>query len=375
MPMVLEWDSGRGKVGKVKPLSFARFWRHCPRLDTGFSIIQYLVELRYSHRTVPMEKNSILLPSGQRMPMLGFGTWQATNEDELENALNAALEAGYRHIDTAPVYENEKIIGRVLRKWIDSGKIKRSDLFIVTKLPPCGNTPAGVEKWIKKSLEDLQLEYLDLYLIHTPFTFLEIDGKLYSFDENGDIIMDKTTDHLKVWAEMEKQVECGRTRAIGLSNFNRSQIERVVKNAKIKVSMLQIELHVYFQQKELVKYCKEQNIPVTAYSSLGTRGFVKMMNKTEKIPDMLQNDVVLEIAKKYQKTAAQVLLRYIVQNGIATIPKSTNPERIKGNIQVFDWTLLPEDIEKLRNLDQGEAARICDLEFLKGIKSHPEYPF
>ncbi|XP_076653123.1 aldo-keto reductase family 1 member A1 [Halictus rubicundus] len=322
-----------------------------------------------------MEKNTILLPSGQRMPLLGFGTWQATNEDELEKALDVALEAGYRHIDTAPVYENEKVIGRVLKKWIDSGKIKRSELFIVTKLPPCGNSPSGVEKWIKKSLEDLQLEYLDLYLVHTPFSFLGVDDKLYTYDENGEVVLDTTTDHVKVWAEMEKQVECGRTRSIGLSNFNTRQIERVVKNAKIKVSMLQIELHVYFQQKELVQYCKEQNIPVTAYSSLGTRGFVKMMNKTGEIPDMLENDVVLEIAKKYKKTAAQVLLRYIVQHGIATIPKSTNPERIKGNIQVFDWSLLPEDVEKLRNLDQGDAARICDLKFLKGIDRHPEFPF
>ncbi|XP_078051623.1 aldo-keto reductase family 1 member A1-like [Augochlora pura] len=178
--------------------------------------------------------------------------YKATNAEELETALNTALEAGYRHIDTAPVYENEKVIGRVLKKWIQSGKIKRSELYIVTKLPPCGNTPAGVEKWIKKSLEDLQLEYLDLYLVHTPFTFAEIDDKLYTFDEDGNIIMDTTTDHVKVWTEMERQVNFGRTRAIGLSNFNKRQIQRVLKNAKIKISMLQIELHVYFQQKELV---------------------------------------------------------------------------------------------------------------------------
>nr|XP_033337108.1 aldo-keto reductase family 1 member A1 isoform X1 [Megalopta genalis] len=322
-----------------------------------------------------MESNTILLPNGQCMPLLGFGTWQATNEEELETALNIALEAGYRHIDTAPVYENEKVIGRVLKKWIDSGKIKRSELFIVTKLPPCGTTPTGVEKWIKKSLGDLQLDYLDLYLVHTPFTFVEIDDKLFTLGEDGNIMMDTTTDHIKVWREMEKQVECGRARAIGLSNFTKRQIERVIKNAKIKVSTLQIELHVYFQQKELVEYCKERNIPVTAYSPLGTRGLVKMMKKDEEVPDMLQNDVVLEIGKKYKKTAAQVLLRYIVQNGIATIPKSTNPERIKQNIQVFDWNLAPEDVEKLKNLDQGEAARICDFSFLKGVFRHPEFPF
>ncbi|XP_031843675.1 dihydrodiol dehydrogenase 3 [Nomia melanderi] len=320
-------------------------------------------------------ENSILLSNGKYMPALGFGTWQATNEAELEKALNTALEAGYRHIDTAAVYENEKIIGNVLKKWIDSGKVKRSELFIVTKLPPPGIRPESVEKWMKDSLRNLQMEYVDLYLVHCPFAFADVEGKLHPFDENGEIIVDVTTDHVKVWSEMEKQVDCGRARAIGLSNFNPHQIERVLKNARIPVSMLQIELHVYFQQKELVKFCKEKGIPITAYSPLGSRGFVKVINKAEEIPDMLQNDVVLEVAKKYKKTAAQILLRYILQNGFATIPKSTNPQRIKENIQVFDWSLAPEDVEKLKGLDQGEGARVYDFSFLKGINKHPEFPF
>ncbi|KZC09285.1 Alcohol dehydrogenase [NADP(+)], partial [Dufourea novaeangliae] len=296
-------------------------------------------------------------------------------EGELENALNTALEAGYRHIDAAPVYDNEKIIGRVLKKWIDSGKIKRSELFIVTKLPPSGNRPEHVEKWIQKSLEDLELEYLDLYLIHTPFGFEDAGEDLHPQDENGNIKLDKSTDHVKVWVEMEKQVECGRARAIGLSNFNSRQIQRILDNAKNKVSMLQIELHVYFQQKELVQYCKERDIPITAYSPLGSRGLVRMLKKTEEVPDMLQNNVVLEIAKKYKKSAAQVLLRYILQNGIAVIPKSTNTQRIKENIQLFDWNLKPEDVETLKKLDKGESARVCDFSFVKGIRRHPEFPF
>ncbi|CAK9820144.1 Dihydrodiol dehydrogenase 3 [Anthophora quadrimaculata] len=295
--------------------------------------------------------------------------------EELQSALDIALETGYRHIDTAPVYENEEIIGKVLKKWFDSGKLKRSEVFVVTKLPPVGNRPEDVEYWIKKSLQNLQLTYVDLYLIHTPFTFEKSGNDLHPVDENEQIKLDQSTDHVKVWREMEKQVECGRAKAIGLSNYNIPQIERILNNSKVKISMLQIELHVYFQQKKLVKYCKEKNIPVTAYSPLGSRGLVKLINKIDEIPDMMQNDVVRTIAKKYEKSPAQILLRYIVQNGYVVIPKSTNAQRMKENIQIFNWELKPEDMEKLRNLDLDEAGRICDFTFFKGIEKHVEYPF
>ncbi|XP_044730730.1 1,5-anhydro-D-fructose reductase [Chrysoperla carnea] len=322
-------------------------------------------------------KINIDLGNGKQMPALGFGTWQATDA-ELENALESALEAGYRHIDTAYVYENEAVIGRVLTKWIKDGRLKREDLFIVTKLPPTGNKPSGVEKFLTRSLKNLNVDYLDLYLVHTPFTFAERGEDIHPFNENGEILIDTSTDHVAVWKEMEKQLKAGKTKSIGISNFNKKQIERILSNCEIKPSNLQIELHLYFQQNELVNYCKGKGITITAYSPLGAPGIgvlLKKLNAAKEIPDELANETVKKIAEKYNVTPAQILLRYTVQRGIAAIPKSINPTRIKANISIFHFELDNGDITELKALDQGSSGRVCDFKFFKGIDKHPEYPF
>ncbi|XP_014260921.1 alcohol dehydrogenase [NADP(+)]-like [Cimex lectularius] len=319
-----------------------------------------------------MSKYAKLRSSGM-MPTVGFGTWQ-TKGDELKQALNAALEAGYRHFDTATAYENEEEIGEVLNEWMSSGRVKREELFIVTKLPPFGMRPSGVHRFLNESLRKLQLDYLDLYYMHCPFGFREGD-EMYPHADDGSIVLDMNTDHVAIWKTMEEYVKKGVLKAIGVSNFNARQLQRVYENAEIKPSTLQVELHLYNQQKELVDLCQEKGMSVTAYSPLGSKGSNFLKDRKSDLPPMSSHPVVLQIAETLGKSTSQVLLRYIVQKGITVIPKSTTPSHIQENIQIYDMELTDDMMSQLAELDQGEAGRLLRFDFFKGVKTHPEYPF
>lgn len=301
------------------------------------------------------------------MPIIGLGTWQATDEQELETALNTSLEIGYRHIDTATVYQNEHIIGKVLDEWISSGKITREELFIVTKLPLSGVHPDRLEKNLIDSLQLLRLDYVDLYLIHFPVGMTLTD----EFEDPN---------HEGVWQKMEQQVDAGRAKTIGLSNFNIGQIENIMSFARIKPACNQIELHVFMQQPELVSFCQENGIVVTAYSPLGSPAYNKFLlgiGKEEKkdLINVFTNTVLKDIAQKHNKSNAQIALKFLIQKDIVVIPKSINPERLKSNINLFDFCLDDDDLQQIEQLDVGEEARIFDFKFLPGIEDQPEYPF
>nr|XP_023022936.1 alcohol dehydrogenase [NADP(+)]-like [Leptinotarsa decemlineata] len=323
---------------------------------------------------------SIKLSNGSEMPLVGLGTWRAQPK-EIENAVQIALENGYRHIDTAFNYNTEESIGKTVTEWIQSGKGRREDLFITTKLPNFGNRPNDVEKFIKLSLSKLNLSYLDLYLIHMPFSF-HCDKSVYAplTNEDGTFSLDVDNDIIKTWKEMEKQVKSGLTKAIGLSNFNAEQVQRIYDSAEIKPAVLQIELHAYLQQKEMRETCKKLNIAVTAYSPLGSPGanthFSNKYNYSlNDFPDILGHPTVKRLAEKYNKSPGQILLKHLVQQNIIVIPKSGNPERIKANIDLFTFDLSQEDLETLNSLDKNEEGRIFDFLFFKGVEKHPEYPF
>ncbi|KAF6215916.1 hypothetical protein GE061_000251 [Apolygus lucorum] len=316
------------------------------------------------------------LNTGALMPSVGYGTWQAGGE-ELESALNMALEAGYRHIDTATVYTNEEIVGKVINEWISSERLSRSDLFIVTKLPPAGNSSKGVDKYLKESLEKLNLDYIDLYLIHVPFGFKE-GGELYPMGEDGNIILEPNTSHMSTWTAMERYVKDGKVKAIGLSNFNQEQIDRIWNNGEIKPANLQIEMHLFHQQKDLLQYCQSKGIVVTAYSPLGSRGLGELfqsIGSSQELPDLFAHPEVQKISESLGKSPAQILLRFLLQKGVAIIPKSTSEAHIKSNLKVFDFEIGEEFFETLEGLDQRGAGRIVDFSFLKGADKHPEFPF
>ncbi|KAK2583737.1 hypothetical protein KPH14_009655 [Odynerus spinipes] len=358
---------------KIYKLQFVR------TLHIGTKNVYSIANLSHDPSCRRSNMQSVKLSSGHDMPTVGLGTWQAKPE-EIEASVGTALECGYRHIDTAFNYNNEEAIGKSLKDWFSKGG-KREELFITSKLPHFGNRPSDVEKFLNLSLERLGLDYLDMYLIHMPFAFV-LDKNTYApaTQEDGSYVLDLDTNPVSVWKEMEKQVEKGRVKSIGVSNFNEEQVLEVYSNAQIKPSNLQIELHAYLQQKPIRELCQKHNIVVTAYSPLGSPGAkshfqTKYNYSPEKFPDLLGYPVVLEIANKHGKTPAQVLLRHLVQQGIIVIPKSSSPDRIKSNINIFDFTLSEEDLNALNALDKGTDGRIFNFLFFKGVEKHPYYPF
>ncbi|XP_014372217.2 uncharacterized oxidoreductase MSMEG_2408/MSMEI_2347 [Papilio machaon] len=350
---------------------------HLTRIQAGkvTSNRTFVVNFQHSDNTSTMSiPESFVLSGGDLMPRIGFGTWQASS-DVLEPAVAAALEAGYRHFDSARVYENEAALGRALNRWIGNDPNKRKELFVVTKLPPGGNRPDLVAEYFNASMRDLGLDYLDLYLLHTPFAFEHVPGDLHPMNPDGTIRADLTTDLIGVWKALLKLKDSGRVRHVGVSNVNEEQLQRLC--AVEKPACLQVEVHMLCQQKALIAAANKLGIPVVAYSPLGSKALADALAaKTgREYPDLLKLPAVLKIAQAHNKTPAQVLLRHLLQSGVAAIPKSTHPERIKQNISVWDFELSDEEMSELGALDRGEKGRICDFSFFPGIEKHPEFPF
>lgn len=314
------------------------------------------------------------------MPIVGLGTWKAP-ADEVETVILAALESGYRHFDTAFNYNTEASIGEALQKWLQSGKGTRDQLFITTKLPSFGNRASDVTKFLMLSLQKLKLDYIDLYLMHMPFAFkLNEETLSPALNPDGSYQLDKQNDIIETWKVMESQVKSGLVKAIGLSNCNEAQIIRICQNADIKPAVLQVEMHAYFQQTNVLNLCKKLGVAVTAYAPLGSPDS-NMHFKTkynydfQNFPNILGHPSVIEIAIKLKKSPGQILLKHLIDKNVVVIPKSTNLQRIQANINIFDIELSDEDTKALNELDKGRMGRVFDFLFWKGIEEHPEYPF
>jgi diketogulonate reductase-like aldo/keto reductase len=277
---------------------------------------------------------------------IGLGTWQSTDPAQLESALIYAIEeVGYRYIDTAHVYGNEAIIGATLQKIFAKGTIKRSDLFITTKLWLTNRRPERVEPAIRESLAKLQLDYVDLYLIHWPVSYPpQDDGDLFPKGPDGKALLEHI-DILDTWAAFEDLVEKKLTRYIGLSNFSIEMLERLQISPKVKIQPYanQVETSIYNQQLALIQYLEPRGIKLTAWSS-----FANAKTGPFGVP-LLQDPVLLAIAAEVGKTPGQVALQYLLQLSpiVNVIPKSVTPSRIKENFEAANFTLNADQIARL----------------------------
>ncbi|KAI8071453.1 NADP-dependent oxidoreductase domain-containing protein [Gongronella butleri] len=268
------------------------------------------------------------LNSGAKIPTIGLGTWQATEPDAIYNAIITALKSGYRHIDTAFAYGNEAEVGRAIRDGLKQLDLKREDIFVTTKLGPTQARPSIVPQAFADSLEKLGLDYIDLYLMHWPVALNPEPGVMIPLRADGSRDLDEQiAGRFEItWEAMEKLVEGGKVKSIGVCNFAIPNLERLLAAAKIAPAVNQIELHPYCPQFKLLEYCASKNIHVTAYSPLGSSG-----------SPLLADATLTKIAEETKATVAQVLISWGALRG-SVIPKSVTPARVASNFELVELT-------------------------------------
>ncbi|XP_068621702.1 aldo-keto reductase AKR2E4-like [Battus philenor] len=304
------------------------------------------------------------LNTGQEIPALGYGTWLGLDEKmvfniqdapKLVEALSYAIDIGYRHIDTAHLYRVEPEIGQVVKQKIAEGVVKREDLFITTKVWHHYHREADVEKSVRASLRRLDMDYVDLVLMHWPM----------SISEEG---VDEKIDYLETYRGLEAVLKKGLTKAIGVSNFNLEQMKRLLANCNVVPASNQIEVNLNLGQKDLVDYCQSKGVFVVGYATFGT--MVQSRSFPGSPEPKQDNPTMVAIAKKHGKAVTQVALRYLYQRGIGSIPKSLSKSRILENASIFDFELDKDDMAEIAKFDNGYRTDVPSF-----WQDYENYPF
>ncbi|XP_045457682.1 aldo-keto reductase AKR2E4-like [Melitaea cinxia] len=332
-----------------------------------YCIISLFIEVAFCN-TVPSNGLAPLIPlnDGNTIPSFGLGTWLGfkdkglpvqTSSESVVKAVEAAIDAGYRHIDTARIYDTEAEVGKAVNKKIQDGVVKREDLFITTKLWNDKHAREDVVPALRESLARLNLDYVDLYLIHWPFA---------TYPNNT---IDDNIDFIETWQGMVEAKRLGLTKSIGICNFNINQLERLMKSSDVVPAVLQIEVNLNLQQDQLRQYCRDHNITVMGYTPFG----MLFPNKAtpNAPPPRVDDPQLVAVAKKYGKTVPQIVLRYLFELGVVPIPKSVNVDRVKENIGIFDFELKKEDRDLLKSYNKN--FRTIDLSGPWGMSKN--YPF
>ncbi len=289
---------------------------------------------------------------------MGLGLWKIDNSTTA-SVVESAIGLGYRHLDSACDYGNEVQTGAGIASAIASGKVKRDELWITSKLWNTYHRAEHVRPALERTLRDLQLDYLDLYLVHFPISLAFVPfekryppGWFFDPEAAAPAMKYDPVPIRETWEAMQELTQSGLVREIGVSNFGTTMLRDIMSYAKVPPAMLQIELHPYLTQEKLVRFCRESNIAVTGFSPLGAQSYfsLNMANADEAV---IEQDVVKSIARQHDRTPAQVVLRWGIQRGNAIVPKSSHVDRLRENLSLFDFKLSDDEMRSIDGLDRG----------------------